>query len=249
MNKRFVEQVGEDFPDLLPTNLGATCFRHTTILIERLRAAGHKADYVAKSPGEGQYTPPGFTPFTIVGLDGKKYSCSGVSHDAIFFNGRQFDTLVSANEHHRPIYRKQHEPFWSFDPSDGPQIRASADWSEIPREHWRENNPPLSTVPIGGTDPIPTPAPVVSFPPRDLVGKAFAAIDARYAAGGRDQRIDPARLLMKQDQPLHVDNEGLFVWLSEYMRHYAGAGEPDPQGKHATALDATMRAIDDAWPK
>lgn len=258
MNRDFVARVSTDFPDLLPTNLGRTCFKHTTILIDRLRALGHDVAYVAKSPGEGQYTPPGFVPFTIIGLDGKKYPCSGVSHDAIFFDGEQFDTLAGANEHDQFIYRKSTAPFWSFDPNDGPKITASPAWNQIPREHWRANNPPLRTIPQGPAEPepgptptpgpTPAPVPVVMFPPRDLVGHAFGAINDRYRRGGRQQRIHP-ELIDAGDQPLYVDNEGLFVWLSEYMRHFATHPAPDVHGRHAAALDTTLRAIEAAWPK
>lgn len=224
MNLEFVKQVGRDHPDLLPANLGHTCYTHTTILIQRLRTAGHRAFLICKSPGEGQYTPPGFQLRTVIGLDGKPYPCSGVSHDAIFFNDRQFDTIGSANEHDRPIYAGGPDG-WSFNPADGPRITATAVWNEVPRDKWRNNNPPLidDTAPAPGPTPVPLPPPtppaVITFPPRDRVGLFFAALNARYGRS-RPNRIDAERIA-NGDQPLYVDNEGLFVWLSEYMRHYA----------------------------
>lgn len=128
---------------------------------------------MCKSPGEGQYTPPGFETRFVIGLDGKPYACSGVSHDAIWSDGKQFDTIGSANEHDRPIFRRQGEPNWSFDPADGPQITARPTWDGIPREHWRANNPPLPTgVAVPG---VPTPGPVqppsvIRFPSYGEIG-------------------------------------------------------------------------------
>lgn len=162
MSLEIVRQVSRENPDLLATNLGRTCYRHTSLLIDKLRAAGHEAYFVCKSPGEGQYTPPGFQGQPVTGLDGKEYQCSGVSHDAIWCDGKQFDTLGSANEHDRPIYKKQTEPFWSFESSDGPQIVASPTWNAVPQQDWRANNPPLKDA--GTPNPVPQPP----VPPQTL---------------------------------------------------------------------------------
>lgn len=172
MSLEIVREVSRENPTLLPMNLGRTCYQHTLILVGKLRSAGHEAYLVCKSPGEGQYTPPGFAPRTVTGLDGKPYPCSGVSHDAIWCDGKQFDTLASANEHDRPIYRKSIEPFWSFNPDDGPQIVAVGVWNDIPPQYWRNNNPPLKD---GAPTPTPQPQPpTVTIPSyEDIGGDAF----------------------------------------------------------------------------
>jgi len=139
-----VRKVSEEHPELLPTNLGHTCYRHTVLLVEKLRHLGYDAHLMCKSPGEGQYVPPEFAQRTVTGLDGKEYPCSGVSHDAIWCDGKQYDTIGSANEHDRPIYRRRGEPNWSFSPDDGPQIIASPAWEAVPDHLWRNNNPPLT---------------------------------------------------------------------------------------------------------
>lgn len=158
MSLELVREVSRENPDLLSTNIGRTCYRHTTLLLEKLRAHGHEAYLMCKSPGEGQYTPPGFAERNVTGLDGRSYRCSGVSHDAIWCDAKQFDTIGAANENDRPIYRRDGDPNWSFDPADGPQIVASPVWNEIAQHHWRANNPPLK-------DGAPAPQPPAPQPP------------------------------------------------------------------------------------
>lgn len=260
MNLDFVRQVGRDNPTWLPTNLGSTCFAHTSELVRRIRAAGHEAWFVCKMAGEGGYAPPGFTPRTVAGLDGKPYMISLVSHDVIFFreagtrvsgsNGmagmRQFDTLASANEHDRPIYRRNGDPNWSFNPNDGPQITASGVWNEVASDKWRPWNPPFfEAVGVPAPEPHPTPMPtptpptITEGPPRDQVGRFFAELDAYYKRRGRADRFDGA------GEALHVDNEGLFVWLGEFMWRYLAA--PPNVDRYRVATDAAFAAIDREW--
>lgn len=215
MNLEVVRQVGRDHPTWLPTNLGRTCYAHTIELVRRIREAGHEAFLVCKMAGEGGYTPPGFTPRTVTGLDGKAYLISRVSHDVIFFRERgsmllqQFDTLASANEYDRTIYRRNGDPNWSFDPNDGPQIVASAVWNEVPPSSWRPWNPPfegsIEGAPAPGEPPIvpPPPAPTFRMPSyADLGDDAFfrAAIGVPLA--------DDARLAGE------TMNDGSSVWFS-----------------------------------
>ena len=239
MSLELVRQVGQEHPELLPTNLGRTCYAHTSFLIEKLLAAGHSAQFICKSPGEGQYTPPGFQRRTVRGLDGKPYLCSGVSHDAIWCDGQQFDTLASANEYDQPIYRKIGEPYWSFDPNDGPQIRATAVWNAIPQVNWRAWNPPL----VEDVNPgPPLSPPMFTSPPRDYVGKFFYELDLFYKTHGRANRTG------NPDDPLHVDNEGLFVWLSEYLRHYAiDHPKATIADRHVQAVLVTLADIEKVW--
>lgn len=208
MNLEVVRQVGRDNPTWLPANLGRTCHAHTVELIRRIKAAGHEAWHVCKMEGEGGYTPTGFTPRTVTGLDGKNYLISRLSHDVIFFreNGtstiRQFDTLASANEYDRPIYRRNGDPNWSFDPNDGPQIQASAVWNEVPSVSWRPWNPPFEGE-IAGPGVPPPPAPVVRFP--------------SYAEMGDDAFFRKAiGVPLFEDEQLVGEgmNDGSSVWFS-----------------------------------
>jgi hypothetical protein len=170
MSLEIVRSVGRDNPTWLPTNLGRTCYAHTVEVVARLRAAGHSASLLCKMEGEGGYTPPGFTPRLVVGLDGKQYLISRVSHDAIWVDGFQYDTLGSANEYDRPIFRRTGDPNWSFDPNDGPQIVASAIWNQIPTAVYRAWNPPLPGV-VSEPGPVPPPPPpAVRFPSYSEMG-------------------------------------------------------------------------------
>lgn len=94
MSLEIVREVSRENPELLPLNLGRTCYRHTMLLVEKLRARGHEAYLMCKTGNEGGYAPPGFTPFEIVGRDGtSRFLCTRFSHDAIWCDGKQFDTL------------------------------------------------------------------------------------------------------------------------------------------------------------
>lgn len=244
MSLEDVRQVSRDNPTWLPTNLGRTCYAHTVELIRRLRAAGHEAYLVCKLAGEGGYTPPGFAPRTEIGLDGKPYTIARVSHDVIFFRERgssllqQFDTLASANEYDRPIYRRQGDPNWSFDPNDGPQITASDVWNEVPPSLWRAWNPPLleDDAPVPMPVPQPAPAPVMAFPPRDETASFMKSLNLFYRDKGRQNRS-------ADNDALYVDNEGLAVWMPEYLRRRV-LGE-----SHADATTHALADVEAAWPR
>ncbi len=152
MSREIVRQVNAQHPQLLQANIGATCHQFTLRVVEALRAQGHQAFLMCKSPGEGQYKPPGFQPRSVVGLDGRTYQCSGVSHDAIWSDGQQFDTIASANDGEHPI----------FNPN-GSQIVGQPVWNAIASDHWRPNNPPLKDG-----APAPTPLPPTPLPPTPL---------------------------------------------------------------------------------
>lgn len=239
MSKKIVEDVSRENPDLLPTNLGSTCYRHTVLLVEKLRALGHDAYLMCKSPGEGQYTPPGFVSRPVRGLDGKLYVCSGVSHDAIWCDRKQFDTLASANEHDRPIYRKQQEPFWSFNPADGPRIVASPAWNEIAAEHWRNNNPPFVE-----TSGPPIPGPGVPQPPSSIVFPSYGELG------------DDAFFRQMIGVPLQADmahagealNDGSSVWFSRatYLLLVAKMREK-MLGGPAIDPNAIVRDVREEW--
>ena len=165
MSLELVKQVSREHPDLLPTNLGATCYQHTVFLIQKLRSLGHSAHLICKMAGEGGYTPPDFVPFETVGFDGKRYWIAKVSHDAIYWNGLQVDTLASANEHDRFIYRIPGSIEVSFDPASGPHITASPVWDLIPKEKWRPWNPPYLLDSIPEASPTLPPPQTTQYPP------------------------------------------------------------------------------------
>lgn len=222
MNLDFVQQVGRDNPTWLPTNLGRTCFAHTLELIRRLKALGHEAYLVCKMEGEGGYAPAGWVPRQIAGLDGKPYLISKFSHDVIFFRERgsslmrQFDTLGSANEHDRTIYRIPGSTDVSFDPNSGPQIQATAVWHEVPSSIWRPWNPPFQgEIDAPGPTPTPVPVPVPgNAPGREEMMNAGRWLDEFYRS---QEGLQREHGLIKfrdgnQSKP-EPDYEGLGAWL------------------------------------
>lgn len=259
MNLDFVQQVGRDNPTWLPTNLGRTCYAHTVELIRRLRAAGHEAWAVCKMEGEGGYAPPGFTPFTVTGFDGKPYPITRVSHDVVFvqFAGstelRQFDTLGAANEHDRTIYRRDGDPNWSFDPNDGPQIKAVADWREVPRGNWRPWNPPykgvLPAAPVDGTNPgtptpTPAPTPIAQGPGREEMMNAGRWLDGFYRSQEGLQR-EHGLIKFRDGDPTkpEPDYEGLGAWLFDVYWNARLRGKTE--GEARSAVIAAIQQTDE----
>lgn len=145
MSQKIAEQADALEPrNLRVVNLGSTCHRYTRILKALLEQNGHRVQFIAKTAGEGQYIPPAFGQHRVNGRDGvTPFTITGVSHDGLYVDGVQVDTAGGANEYERPIYRRDGDPNWSFDPNDGPQILARPTWSLIPEVHWRNWNPPL----------------------------------------------------------------------------------------------------------
>lgn len=142
MSLEDARHVHSEHPELLQQNLGETCHQFTAYLIARLRAKGHEAFHICKTSGEGQYVPHGFQPRDVEGLDGKRYLCTGVSHDAIWIDGIQVDTIAGANDSDQPISAK-----------------ASPVWNVIPSQYWRANNPPLKMAPVISPPNPPAPPP------------------------------------------------------------------------------------------
>jgi len=163
MSLELSRQVNAEHPELLRENVGATCHQFTLYLIDKLRAAGHDAWLMCKTSGEGQFVPEGFRPRQVVGSDGKTYTCTGVSHDAIWSDDKQFDTIASANEEDEPIYN-----------DSGQLIMGTAVWNEVPAQYWRPNNPPLKVI---------QPPPLPPQPPSTILpkGEAFARLKALHA--------------------------------------------------------------------
>jgi hypothetical protein len=143
MSLELARKVNAAHPQLLQTNINATCSQFVDFLITELRAAGHAAFRMCKTAGEGQYTPPGFQPRVVKGLDGHEYTITGISHDAIWCDGLQFDTIGRGNDSPDPI-----------------GMTGEPAWNAIPQQFWRPQNPPLKD----GATPIPQPQPPAMEP-------------------------------------------------------------------------------------
>lgn len=87
--------------------------------------------------------------------------------------------------------------------------------------------------PGGAPVPVPTPGPV-GFPPRNETLAAFEAINGHY----KNKLKRHARTV--DDPPLYIDNEGIAVWLQQYLLYRV-------QGQaHTAAVDQVLRDIDAA---
>jgi len=175
MSLVIVRQVDARYAQLLQTNVGATCHEFTLKVIDALREEGHQAFLVCKSPGEGQYTPPGFQQRMVTGLDGKSYLCSGVSHDAIWSDGAIYDTIASANDGPDPILQGD---TWY-------RLTGQPVWNAIPREHWRPNNPPLKDD-IPSPAPLPQPPTVKPYPGDEIWDAVGVVMWADYEEAGQN---------------------------------------------------------------
>ncbi len=187
MSLEIVRQVSREHPDLLQQNLGSTCYQHTLFVVEGLIASGHNAALMCKSPSEGQYVPPGFKARVVTGLDGKQYPCSGVSHDAIWCDGKQYDTIAQANDSEDPI-----------------GMLGIPIWNEIPAQYWRANNPPLPSGPAPKPVPVPQPPqPPLKVLPKDQAFTFLKALDAFY-------RSDDG---LKRPEGVGGDMEAIAQWF------------------------------------
>lgn len=133
-----VHAVNAEFPHLLQINTIVSCTEFTQRVLARLNGDwGH----VAKTAGEGQGVPVGFTPRDVNG-----HHITGVSYDVIFHqpSNRQVDIIANgtANE-----------------PGPWPHGPGTPIWAEIDREHYRPNNPWIPKVPLQSTTPQPDPDP------------------------------------------------------------------------------------------
>lgn len=248
MSRAIAERVDQDDQSDLRTNVGRTCFRYLQRLAQALRLAGYEVKFVAKTAGDrGKYVPPGFGQHQIRTRDGQEFiTAVGVSHDVLYVNGRQTDCIVSA------VYEDTNPAGYLAKPT----------FSDIPEHEWRNTNPPLpqglEMLQVVGDDqpPVVVQPPAAAkpeFPPRNLVGDFFGALNARYRDGvpgkvppdGRANRTSVPEGEQPRE-PLHIDNEGLFVWLSEFMRHYVEA-TGTTEARYAVAKAATLADIDRAW--
>lgn len=164
-------QADREQPERLQTNRAVDCFRHTTRVIELLRAQGIDAAYVGKTAGEGQYVPPtGFPREVVHPVSGKRYTCTGVSHDAMWVDAQsQFDLVGNGNDGSEPL--------------GSPGVPTA---NEIPAQYHRPNNPPLYPI-TGAPVPPPPPPPAPKPYPGDsyFVSAIGVPLEADYAMAGQ----------------------------------------------------------------
>lgn len=193
-----VQAVASEHPGLLQVNTNATCFLFTQLVLARLKAQGYEGwGHVGKTAGEGQYTPPGFSPHFERGSDGVLYMITGVSHDAIFNKNLhlQVDLLGGGND--------------GPDPLGAP---ARPQWAEIDPQWYRVNNPwiaPLPTQPVDVPAPPPVP-PAPTIKPRQQFYDELRAIDRFYAAPEGLQRL--GGMVIERGGVLSADVEALGAW-------------------------------------
>lgn len=169
-----VQQIAGAFPHLLSTNTYASCCEFTQRV---LMACGDPAwGHVSKTQGEGQFTPSGFQPRDVLGVDGTVYRITGVSHDAIFHKptNQIVDLLGNGSANSDP------------DPTiHGP---AFVQWALIPQHLNRPNNPWMPTIVLGGSStPVPVPPPMSVVYPGDVFFTEHVGIPlhADYSAAGQ----------------------------------------------------------------
>lgn len=133
-----VRQVAATYAELLTINTFESCVEFTQRVLE---VFGPDYGHVGKTASEGQSVPKGFTPIDAIGSDGKTYRITGVSHDAIKHRvtGQVIDLLgnATANE---PCHLAPAE-CWKPGP-------ASIQWTLIPPQFWRAENPFIPAVPV-----------------------------------------------------------------------------------------------------
>lgn len=178
-----VRQVAAQHPGLLQTNTAATCHEFTKLVLARLKAEGYEGwGFVGKTNGEGQYRPPVGFPRQV-----GPHTITGVSHDAIASPSQRVDVLGGGNDGAEPL-----------------GTPAEPQWLDIPREHWRPNNPVL---PFDGAT-LPSPPPIVTPPSKPYPGDAYfiehvgTALVADYGEAGQTL------------------NAGSVIWVSRAIWRY-----------------------------
>lgn len=161
-------QANTENPERLNTNRNVDCFRHTTRVIQILKAQGLDAAYIGKTRGEGQYSPPSGFPRQV-----GSYTITGVSHDAIWINQFvQYDTIASGNDGPEPL--------------GSPGIPIA---NEIPAQYYRPNNPPVA-YPIAPVVEEPPPPAKPTYPSYEALGgdeggkKITRQLEADYKRAG-----------------------------------------------------------------
>lgn len=204
-------------------NIGRTCDRIIELVLTRINDPAWGR--VGKDGG-AQFRPDDWINFETPGFDGRLYTMTGWSHDAIFHKptNQQVDIIGGSNHYDQPIYRRQGEPNWSFDPADGPQIRATPTWDEIAQRHNRPNNPWIAW-PRQGQPSAPQPA--ATLPGRAEMMDEGQRLHAYYASHEGLQRV---KGLSINDAP---DWEGVGAWLFDVYLVNRLAGKTREQSRAA----------------
>lgn len=199
-------QADRENPERLRTNRNVDCFWHTTRVIQILRGLGLDASYVGKTNGEGQYQPSAGFPMQI-----GPYTITGVSHDAIWIAGMQFDLIGGGND--------------GPDPLGQPGTPTA---NEIPAQYHRSNNPPVP-YPIGVVVAPPSvPAPAPQAP--TALGRDEALDELRHLHQFYKDELKRPDGLWIGDAP---DFEGIAAWYLDVYQASRFAGRSRERSRQA----------------
>lgn len=241
------QRVNQLHPELARVNTKATCF---DLLRQTREIAGPEWAYIGKTAimdGSGKYAPEGFSPFDVEVKrdDGQRQTIRivAVSMDALWYLPTMTQVKVIVNS-------TDGEPGGAGKPARLDSYDIARFNPETGEPQYRWHNPPVDPARVsGGVIPQPLPVPVppsqLEFPPRDLVGVFFAELNQKYQERGAANRV---LLTESEHDALYVNNEGIFVWVSEFLRRYAtGDHAPstsNPRDRAQAATEAVMADID-----
>jgi len=193
-------EVDSQHPEWLRYNRVSTVFKFTQEMVKQLKAEGHKVSYVGKTRGEGQFTPPGWQTVVVKG-----YELSGVSHDALWVDGKQYDFVGQGNDSEEEIFY-----------GDGRHMEGRPVANEIPSQYWRANNPPVDLDGQVTFDPDPplVPVPVVPAPPKVTPYEGDEFWTKIGEALWRDYHKRPAEL-----------DAGAAMWIGRLAYHIKSEGK------------------------
>jgi hypothetical protein len=206
-------QADQEVPSRLQTNRNVDCFEHTTRVLAILTGQGLQAAYVGKTSGEGQFHPPTGFPRQV-----GNYTITGVSHDAIWCEGHQFDLVGGGNDGPEPL-----------------GAVASPTANEIPAQYHRPNNPAVPFPLSGGAPPVLVPPSTrVDVPGRAELMDEGQWLERFYKAPEGLQRTEG---LYKPTEQL-VDWEGIAAWLLDvYLaQRLAGKSRTDARAAYVAAI-------------
>lgn len=197
-----VEWVFQNHRALFDQNVNRTCFQIVQLVLQEINDPdfGH----VGKTTGEGQFRPAEWINVSALGSDGRTYVITGVSHDALKHRvtGQVIDILGRGNDSPEPIFDGL-----------GQRMTALPQWSEVPMEYNRPNNPWVKAI-IGTAQPQPT---MPNY--EDLGGDAYWRNEI-----GKTLQADMAMV----GQTL---NDGSSTWFSRpifrILHAYANGQTPD----------------------
>lgn len=204
-------QADQEMPSRLQTNRNVDCFQHTSRVLGILTGQGLQAAYVGKTRGEGQYQPPSGFPRQV-----GEHTITGVSHDAIWVEGHQFDLIGGGNDGPEPL---------------GAVGVPTA--NEIPSQYHRANNPPVP-YPLSGVASVPTPpsAPEAARPTLPSRQELTAEMAHLHEVYKTDLLRDDGLWIDG-----HPDFEGIGAWVLDVYLASRIAGRT-PERSRQAYLDA-----------